>query len=310
MSKPLERYQTLGFADSFPRMHRYPIICKELSLIIRYAYSKLPKNLQALILQDTLTAFRLLPGMQTRTAVSAAHLLFQSADAALPKQKKNLAVTEFKHAMVAHRRRCKARQEEKGSAQLPQDVLVHVFSFLDMPSLISVAQVSWSWNLAASDDQLWHAQYVSIFGNAHNNRLEISGKKRLEVGVKKNVSLQKDMVTGSSIHWKEVFRRTYRGSLKKLTSSRGYCGNCTTIVWLENMKCSNEHCRLSSENHDNQRVKPVSSHQVVEYILDDSITILSSLDSDSDSDAEEASGSMSRLWAYPKLGCSSQQPSA
>lgn len=52
--------------------------------------------------------------MQTQSAVSAAHLLLQSVEAALPKQKKNVAVTEFKHAMVAHKRRCKAHQVEKG----------------------------------------------------------------------------------------------------------------------------------------------------------------------------------------------------
>lgn len=52
--------------------------------------------------------------MQTSNAVSAAHLLLRSAEAALPKQKRNLAVTEFKQAMVARKRRCKAREEEKG----------------------------------------------------------------------------------------------------------------------------------------------------------------------------------------------------
>lgn len=53
--------------------------------------------------------------MQTRNAVSSAHLLLHNAEAALPKQKRNLAVKEFKHAMVAHKRRCKTRQEEKGN---------------------------------------------------------------------------------------------------------------------------------------------------------------------------------------------------
>lgn len=52
--------------------------------------------------------------MQTRSAVSAAHLLFQSVDATLPKQKKNLAVAEYKNSMVAHKRRTKACQEENG----------------------------------------------------------------------------------------------------------------------------------------------------------------------------------------------------
>ncbi|PON96941.1 F-box domain containing protein [Trema orientale] len=293
---PFQRYQKLGLRDSLQRIHRYPLACKELSLIIRGAYTKLPKNLQALILQDTLNAFRLLPGMQTRNAVSAAHLLLQSAEAALPKQKRNLAVTEFKQAMVAHKRRCKARQEEKGSAHLPQDILVHVFSFLDMLSLVSVAQVCWPWNLAAGDNQLWHAQYVTFFGNADNS-LKIGGKKNCkEIEDKRYASLREKMVTGSSIDWKDAFRRAYRGkSLKRLASSRGYCGSCKTIVWLESMKCSNEYCRLYSENQ-----------QVVQYILDDSLMILSSSDSDSDSD--EGPGSMYRLWAYPRLECVSQQP--
>jgi len=52
--------------------------------------------------------------METQNAVSAVHLLFQSVEAALPKQKKNMAVTEFKQAMIAHKRRSKAHQVEKG----------------------------------------------------------------------------------------------------------------------------------------------------------------------------------------------------
>jgi hypothetical protein len=60
--------------------------------------------------------------MQIHTAVSAAHILHQSAEAALPKQKRNLAITEFKHAMVAHKRRYKARQEENGNYLLRKSV--------------------------------------------------------------------------------------------------------------------------------------------------------------------------------------------
>ena len=62
--------------------------------------------------------------MQTCTAASAAHLLYQSAEAALPKQKRNLAITEFKHAMVAHKRRQKARQEERGDLIL--EIVSHI----------------------------------------------------------------------------------------------------------------------------------------------------------------------------------------
>lgn len=52
--------------------------------------------------------------MQTQGAVSAANLLSQSAEAALPKQKRGLAATEFKQAKVAYKRRSKTQVEDKG----------------------------------------------------------------------------------------------------------------------------------------------------------------------------------------------------
>lgn len=61
MSNSTERYQKLGLKEALTRIHRYPIACKELSFIFRGAYSKLPKNVQSLIFQDSLAAFRLLP---------------------------------------------------------------------------------------------------------------------------------------------------------------------------------------------------------------------------------------------------------
>ncbi|CAL9008774.1 unnamed protein product [Prunus brigantina] len=286
MSKPLERYQKLGLKESLPRIHRYPLACKELSLILRGAYKKIPKNLQSLIFQDTLTAFRLLPEMQTRNAVLAAHLLLQSVEATLPKQKKNAAVTEYKNAMVAHKRRTKARQEENvsGSTQLPQDVLVHIFSFLDMQSLVSVGLVCWLWNIAASENNLWQAQYTTFFGNSDNDAM-IKGRQ---------ISRLVEDEEGYTLFWREAFKRAYLGSSsKKLKSSRGYCRDCNTIVWLDNMKCSNEHTGLNSEN---QQIKPVLPSQVVGYLLDDSLSVASSSDSDGDSDG----GPFSRLWAYQR----------
>uniref|UniRef100_A0A2N9ECX8 F-box domain-containing protein n=1 Tax=Fagus sylvatica TaxID=28930 RepID=A0A2N9ECX8_FAGSY len=292
-TKALERYQKLGLKESLPRIYQYPIACKELSFILRATYNQLPKNLQSLIFQDTLTAFRLLPQMQTCTAVSAAHLLHQSAEAALPKQKRNLAVTEFKHAMVAHKRRYKARQEENGSTQLPQDVLVHIFSFLNLQSLVSAGLVCWSWNIAASDNHLWRLQYVSVFGDS-DNCLNIKERQSDRPVEDKKYKHLQDMATRTSIEWREAFKRAYIGNASKnLTSSRGYCGHCDTIVWLNNMKCSNEHHGLNSEN---QKLKPVSPHQVAEYIVDGSLNLISCSDSDSDSDE----GSISRLWAYPR----------
>ncbi|KAJ7974115.1 F-box protein [Quillaja saponaria] len=276
MSSPLERYQNLGLRESLPKIYRYPFACKELSFILREAYNKLPKNLQAIVFQDTLTAFRLLPEVQTSSAVSSTHILLQSVEAALPKQKKSLAVTEFKHAMVAHKRRLKTRREGNGSAQLPHDALVHIFSFLDMQSLISMGLVCWSWNLAASDNHLWESQYTTFFGNSDNNM-----KKQFTI-------LAEDE------YWKATFRRAYTGSSgKRLTSSRGYCRHCKSIVWIDNMKCPNSHSGKISRIQD---IKPLDAWQVVEYLLDDSLFVISSSDSDTDSDGEP----VSRLWAYPK----------
>lgn len=57
----VERYEKLGLKESLSRAYHYPIACEELSCILRNAYSKVPKNLQSLIFQDSLAAFRLLP---------------------------------------------------------------------------------------------------------------------------------------------------------------------------------------------------------------------------------------------------------
>ncbi|XP_061999603.1 F-box protein At5g52880-like [Rosa rugosa] len=257
--------------ESLGSIHRYPLVCKELSLILRGAYRKVPKNLQSLIFQDTVTAFRLLPEMKTRSAVSAAHLLLQSVEATLPKQKKNLAVTEYKNAMIAHKRRAKARQEEN-VAHLPQDILVHVFSFLDFQSLVSVGQVCWPWNFAASDkgeslDVCLAGSFV-LLPSAFKYKL-INSYHCISAWISGN------------------------NSSKKLKSSRGYCRYCKTIVWLDNMKCFNDHIGLNPEI---QKIDPVSPSQVVDYLLEDSISVKSSSESDSDSDSE--AGSFSRLWAY------------
>ncbi|KAK7279887.1 hypothetical protein RJT34_24946 [Clitoria ternatea] len=288
MSTPLERYQKLSLRDSLPKNHRYPIACKELSFILREAFHQFPKYLQTIIFQDTLFAFRLLPQIQTQSAVSAVHFLLQSVEAALPKQKRNMAVTEFKHAMVAHKRRSKAPQVEKGSLQLPQDILVHIFSFLDMQTLISAGLVCWSWNIAANDNHLWEMQYVALYG---------SGAKRWPmklVGDRNDRVLQEPIDTGTITDWKEAVKGEYTGALsKKLTTNRGYCACCKSVVWLNNSKCPNAHSGISAEIQD---IKPVTAFQVVEYLLDDSLSITSSSDSDSDSEG----GSVSRLWAYPK----------
>ncbi|KAL1342441.1 F-box protein At5g52880 isoform X1 [Arachis hypogaea] len=295
MRSQIERYEKLGLRESLPKIYRYPIACREIGFILREAYIQFPKNLQSIIFHDTLAAFRLLPQIQTQSAVSAVHFLLQSVEAALPKQKRNMAVKEFKLAMVAHKRRSKPQhQEEKDSFQLPHDVLVHIFSFLDMQSLVSVGLVCGSWNLAANDNHLWELQYVVLYGNAAKqqliNRVEDRNKRHL----------QELTDTKSITDWKEAVNRAYTvysdaGALaKKLTTNRGYCVNCRTVVWLNNSKCPNVHSGMISEV---QEIKPVTPFQVVEYVLDDSLSLTSSSDSDSDSEG----GPVSRLWALPKM---------
>ncbi|XP_052176319.1 F-box protein At5g52880 isoform X2 [Diospyros lotus] len=288
---PLERYEELGIGESLPRVYQYPIACRELSLILRSAYSKLSKNLQSLIFRDTLSAFHLLPQIQTQSAVSAANLLMQSADAVLPKQKRVLAATEFKHAKVAHKRRCKDRQEE-GLSQLPPDVLVHIFSFLDLPSLLSAASVCWLWNSAASDNHLWHLQYTTYFGNSSNKdwRPESCGMREND----EHQQFEGDSNIGTSIDWRDTFKKASEGhSSKTFIYYRGYCGQCSAVVWLSNMKCCNQPCKLNSGN---QQIKPVSPEQIVEYISNGTLSVMYSSESDSDSDGEH----ISKLWAIPR----------
>ncbi|CAL2243823.1 unnamed protein product [Prunus armeniaca] len=153
-----------------------------------------------------------------------------------------------------------------------------------MQSLVSVGLVCWLWNIAASENNLWRAQYTTFFGNSDNDAM-IKGR---QIG-----RLVEDE-EGYTLFWREAFKRTYLGSSsKKLKSSRGYCRDCNTIVWLDNMKCSNEHTGLNSEN---QQIKLVLPSQVIGYLLDDSLSMASSSDSDSDSDG----GPFSRLWAYQR----------
>ncbi|TYI52988.1 hypothetical protein E1A91_D12G287400v1 [Gossypium mustelinum] len=271
MSNRTERYQKLCLEESLSRIYQYPIACKELSFILRGAYANLPKPLQSLVFQHTLTAIRLLPEMQTGSAVAAAHFLLQSAEAAFPKQKKSLVVTEFKQAKVAHKRRSKAHREEKGPSQLPQDVLVHIFCLLDLQSLISAGLVCRS-------------------NNSSRTKTQWSGKS-----VNKDYTFwEENVITRTDIDWKETFKRAYGGTYsKKLMSSRGYCGYCDTIVWLKNLKCSNRQC---DPKHENAQIKPISPHQIVDYLMDGYTSVISSPDSDSESDEEP----VSRLWAYPK----------
>ncbi|WZZ89172.1 hypothetical protein YC2023_117751 [Brassica napus] len=156
------RYQNLMVGDGLSDHHRYTYACNELISMIDLGYSRLPKDVKAFIFQDCLSAFRLLPEMNTTAAVSAANLLVKSVKSAFPKQKKNLAIVQFKQAL---KRRTKSHEENIDTPSLPQDVLVHIFSLLDVSSLISSSQVSRSWNLATHEGSLWRSLFNLHFSH-------------------------------------------------------------------------------------------------------------------------------------------------
>ncbi|KAG1346503.1 F-box protein [Cocos nucifera] len=295
-----ERYEELELAEALSRSYDYPTACRELGLILRLAYAKLSKSLQSLVFRDTLSAFRLLPQVQTGNGISSANILLQAAEVVLPKQKKALAVSEFKHAVVAHKRRSRAH-EDGGSMQLPHDVLVHVFSFLDMRSLVTASSVCWAWNSAASDGTLWQLQYSLLFGEYDVSCLQ-TGKLVQAKDVVFHQGIERvDAMT--NLNWKEAYKRKYLGNSSfRFTSNRASCIRCKSIIWLSNMaRARSHHCHKL----ENQRVKirPVSANKVVNYLLGETELTMSSSESD-DSDTDESTNHGKRLlklWAYPRL---------
>ncbi|KAL3714229.1 hypothetical protein ACJRO7_006208 [Eucalyptus globulus] len=278
MSTAAERYRKLGLRGSLATVHRYPIACKELSYFVRAAYHELPKNLKSVVLEDALAAFRLLPEMKTRSAVSSATLLAQAAYDALPKQKRIMVLTEFKHAKIAYKKQRKTRQEDIHSSQLPQDVLLHIFSFLDFPSLIVAMLVCWSWNYAASDNSLWQTYYTRVFPRTYNS-LKTEHQQNRSLFDDQHGTPTPEETAMPYIDWRKAFKRSYIANSREIIFDRGYCRHCKTIVWLNGINCSNHGGAKSSNNE----IKDVSPQQVVDYLLRDFCS-LDSDDGDSDSD--------------------------
>ncbi|XP_042004633.1 F-box protein At5g52880-like isoform X3 [Salvia splendens] len=278
-NNPIDRYQSLSIKECLSKPSQYFFASKQLSFLLKNAYSKFPKNLQSLIFQDTIFAFRLLPEMQTQSAISAANSLLQSAEFALPKQKRALAVTEHKHAVVASKRKSKTNKEEVID-QLPQDVLVHMFGFLDVKSLLSASAVCRSWNGAAGDNCLWKLLYDTYFNNCEN----VMKNKGLEtVGTTKNEMRQIDSITAFGVNYRFAFEAAYKG----------YCSSCRSIVWLNRNRCSNQTGRRNEVEH---QIMPMSIEKIDDFILNGFVSSESSSYSDSDTDDEFAL----RLWAYPR----------
>ncbi|XP_020244530.1 F-box protein At5g52880 isoform X2 [Asparagus officinalis] len=240
-STAVKRYGELGLGDALGRRYDYPWACHELSFLLRSAYPKLPKNLQALIFRDTLSAFRLLPEVQTSHGISSANLLVQAAEASFPKQKRSLAVSEFKHAMVAHKRRGKARQNG-GSMQLPQDVLVHIFGFLDLRSLINL-------------------QYSLLFGDYDDkSKAQLQNISRGKKVVPHPVVQGEDVMGNTD--WREAFKRKYIGNVTwKSATYRAICGHCKSIIWLSDVTIASSHHCYKLVNQIST-IKPATPYKV------------------------------------------------
>ncbi|XP_078151307.1 F-box protein At5g52880-like [Carex rostrata] len=182
-------YEELGIAAALSRPWDYPTACDDLSGMLRLVYSHLPKRLQFLIFQDTLFALRILPDIQTTYGVAAANSLLQAAEAVLPKQKKAAAVSEFKHSIIAHKRHSKSHHYDGDIVDLPHDLLVNVFSFLNMRSRVAASLVCRSWNSAANETTLWKIDYSIFFGSSD----------------------VKEIDTPYDFDWKGTFREKYKG---------------------------------------------------------------------------------------------------
>ncbi|GLJ38243.1 hypothetical protein SUGI_0778550 [Cryptomeria japonica] len=299
----LQSYEELELRVALSRRWDYVEACKELAVILRGAYSKVPKNLQALMFQDTLAAFRLLPGADTSQRILAANLLLQAAEASLPKQKKALAITEFKHAAVALRRHSKFRHQEADPLQLTNDVLVHIFGFLDVRSLVSTGLVCRYWNLASKDNTLWQAKYQLHFdtclpNDAHRKK-SMNNALDDKVG-SHNQNLQR-LELGVHTDWYEAFKIAFEGHPSRVfMSNRAYCPTCKLTFWLNNRDSSLDG-RISKHSHQH-RLKPMRPDQVLHFLLSESLESSSSSSSDSDSEGVlVVDQRLSKLWAYPKL---------
>ncbi|MCD7469476.1 hypothetical protein HAX54_008531 [Datura stramonium] len=152
-----------------------------------------------------------------------------------------------------------------------QDVLVHIFGFLDLKSLVTASLVCRPWSVAASDNHLWQSIHISFSGSQSDNP--------------NIIRLTYDLFICVAVLTQEFQEKvTSEGLLQAVQF------NC---LQLSNSKCCNECYGKITDRH---QIIPVSLEQIVEYVIDESIP---SLDSDSDSD-DSVDSSFFKLWAYPR----------
>ncbi|KAJ1263733.1 hypothetical protein BS78_09G208900 [Paspalum vaginatum] len=289
-----ERYREMGIGAALSRSWDYPTACGELAALLRLGYADLPKAAQALVASDVLLAFRVLPDVQTGYALSAANALLQAVEIALPKHKKAQAVSEFKQSVVAHKRRARV-QQNSGSPHIPQDILVHIFSFLDMHSLVAAGLVCWSWNSASNNNYLWKMNYSLFFGLCHlncNNNIPESCKQYSCDIVQDGMN---SVPIKPNFSWKESFHNKYKECASwKFVSNRELCGHCRSVIWLSNLTCASPH-NCPKNGKDDAKFRPLLPDTVAKYILRIEDLAASSSESDGTDDSDYENGHP-RFW--------------
>ncbi|XP_006654675.2 F-box protein At5g52880 [Oryza brachyantha] len=291
----VERYGEMGISAALSRPWDYPTACGEIAALLRNGYADLPKAAQALVAADVLLAFRLLPDVQTGYALSAANGLLQAVEGSLPKQKKAQAISEFKRSIVAHKRHARV-QQDPGATHIPYDVLVHIFSFLDMRSLLAAGLVCWPWNSAANDNNLWKMNYSLFFSiyPMNCNSTPTPGNVQNSDGHVQNSMYPVSPDPGFS--WKEAFQNKYaEQETWSSASNRALCGFCRSVIWLCNLTSATPH-QCPKNGKDGVKLGPLLPLTVADYILGiDDLTASSSESADTDSDSENYH--QARFWS-------------
>jgi hypothetical protein len=90
-------------------------------------------------------------------------------------------------------------------------VLVHIFSFLDMRSLVAAGLVCWPWNSAANDNHLWEMNYSLFFGICHincNSTPTAGNVQNTDYHVQNSIY---QVSPDPGFNWKEAFHKKYAG---------------------------------------------------------------------------------------------------
>ncbi|KAG0629831.1 hypothetical protein M758_1G133600 [Ceratodon purpureus] len=240
------RYESLQLHDAIGRRSDYIEACRELRCILRAAYVYAPKLFQALLNEDVIHAFRTLPRMENSRQLEAAKLLLLTVEDLFPKQRVASAVHEYQTAIAAWHRHYENPEPLPECIQLSGDTLLHVFGYLDARSLATASAVCREWNVAATDDTLWHNQYLYLFGtqNPSAHHMTVAGFHEAirkpdqddhQEQVSKKPPDSADFVQCGPRRqlWRKAFNLASKDRPSHLfTSDRAYCPVCNMVVWL------------------------------------------------------------------------------